>query len=107
MPTAAPGEVITLTSDTTDAEPKPQMIVKAERFRVMRLVLPAGKAIAQHQAPGEITVQCLSGRVDFTTMGQTRSMTAGTLLYLEAAQPHALTAIDDSIMIVTLSTVPS
>ena len=107
MATAIPGEVITLTSDEADNEPKPKQIVKAERLKVMRLVLPAGKTLAEHKAPGEITVQCLSGHVNFTTMGETKSMTTGTMLYLEASQPHALTAVDDSVMIVTLAVEPS
>ena len=40
-------------------------LVKTKVLEVIRLVIPAGKHISEHRAPGEITVQCLEGRVAF------------------------------------------
>ena len=68
----------------------------------LRKLFPAGKDIPLHKAPGEITVQCLEGRVAFTAAGQTHELAAGQLLYLTAAEPHALKAIEDSSLLVTL-----
>ena len=77
-------------------------LVKTRALEVIRLVLPAGKEIPTHKAPNEITVQCLEGRVAFTAEGRTQDLTAGQLLYLASGEPHALKAIEDSSLLVTL-----
>ncbi len=77
-------------------------LVKTRALEVIRLVLPAGKEIPTHKAPNEITVQCLEGRVVFTAEGKTQELTAGQLLYLASAEPHALKAVEDSSLLVTL-----
>jgi quercetin dioxygenase-like cupin family protein len=71
-------------------------------LELIRLVLPAGKEIPSHKAPGEITVQCLEGRVEFTCHGKVQSLTPGVLLYLAAGEPHALKAVEASSVLVTL-----
>ncbi len=76
--------------------------MKTADLELIRLVLPAGKEIATHKAPGEITVQCLEGRVAFTANGKTQELAAGQLLYLTAGEPHSLKAIDDTSLLVTL-----
>lgn len=48
---------------------KTYMLLKTEVMEAIRLVLPAGKHIAEHNASGEITVLCLEGRVKFTSQG--------------------------------------
>jgi len=80
---------------------KTTTLVKTDDFEILRLVLPAGKEIPEHEAPGEISVQCLEGRVAFTTAGKTQELSAGQLLYLSTAEPHALRGIDDASLLVT------
>ncbi|QDU94260.1 cupin domain-containing protein [Lignipirellula cremea] len=77
-------------------------LVKTDAMEVLRLVLPAGKQIAPHAARGEITVQCLEGKVAFEARGAEHELTAGKLLYLAAAEVHALRAIEDSSLLVTI-----
>jgi quercetin dioxygenase-like cupin family protein len=77
-------------------------LLKTDALEVIRLVLPAGKEIAQHTAPGEITVQCLEGKVLFTAHGAQRELAAGKFLYLSTAEPHALKALQDSSLLVTI-----
>ena len=76
-------------------------LIKGDNFEVLRLVLVAGKEVGQHQAAGEITVQCLEGRVEFEAHGHTRTLLAGDLIFLAAAVPHALRAIHDSSILLT------
>ena len=78
-------------------------LVKGRQLEVMRLVLPAGKALPAHSAPGEITVQCLEGRVQFEAAGQTHAMQAGDFLWLPAGEPHALRTEADASLLVTVS----
>lgn len=77
-------------------------LVKTDALEVIRLALPAGREIARHLAPDEMTAQCLEGRIAFTTMGQTVELTAGSMLHLAAREPHALRALEDSSLLVTL-----
>ncbi|MGB7346094.1 MAG: cupin domain-containing protein [Pirellulaceae bacterium] len=103
QPSSQPGQLIDLHDRGTAEQPKPKLLLNASPFRLMRLVLPAGKEIPQHSAPKEIVVQCVSGRVEFTTMGTTHCLTSGTILYLEPSEPHSLVAIEDSIVLVTMA----
>ena len=41
-------------------------VLKAGQLEVIRVVLPAGKALRQHDTPGEITVQCIESEVEFS-----------------------------------------
>ncbi len=73
IPHAAPGQAIdirplgpALSKTVTTA------LIKTERLEVIRLVVSAGKKIPSHKVTGEITVQCLEGRVAFTALGEVR-----------------------------------
>jgi quercetin dioxygenase-like cupin family protein len=99
---AASGEVIQLPLGAALCSSKTTTLAKSADLELIRLVLPAGKAIPLHKAPGEITVQCLEGRVAFTAAGKTQDVTAGQLLYLAEGEPHALKALEASSLLVTL-----
>ena len=77
-------------------------LFKTSHVEVIRLVLPQGKTIPEHKAPGELIVQCLEGRVEFTTMGESRELLPGGLLYLAESEPHALHALENSSVLVTI-----
>jgi len=100
---AKPAEVINLQplSDKI-ASSKTHTIFKTDAMEAIRLVLPAGKQIAEHKAPGEITVHCLEGEVNFSAGGTSHVLHGGEMLYLEAADPHAVEAIQDSTVLVTI-----
>lgn len=77
-------------------------LYKTQRLEVFRMVLLAGKEMAEHKVVGEMTVQCLEGRVEFS-IGTTREvMHAGDLKCLSGGIPHSLRAIEDSSVLVTL-----
>ena len=81
---------------------KTKMLIKTPHLEVIRMVLPAGKVISEHIAPGEIIVQCLEGDITFTTMGEPKNLQAGDMLYLTAGEPHALEAAVDSSLLLTI-----
>jgi quercetin dioxygenase-like cupin family protein len=78
-------------------------LVKTSTLEVIRLIVPAGKEIPTHKAKGEITVQCLEGRLAFTTEGITQELTSGKLLYVAAGEPHSLKGIEDSSLLLTIA----
>jgi quercetin dioxygenase-like cupin family protein len=76
-------------------------LLKSAGLELIRLVIPAGKEIPPHRAPGEITVQCLEGHVAFEHAGHAMELHAGDLLYLCPQETHALKGITDSTVLVT------
>ena len=100
---ANPAEVINLQPlGSRIATSKTYTLFKTDAMEAIRLLVPAGKQIAEHKAPGEITVHCLEGCVKFTAGGHTHELDAGQMLYLETAEPHALEAVKDSSVLVTI-----
>lgn len=100
--TYLPGDVIDirlLGSALTQA--RTTALVKTPTLQVVRLVIPSGKDIATHQSDGDITVQCLEGRVTFTAGNRTQELEPGQLLYLSSQEPHSLHGIVDASVLVT------
>ena len=77
-------------------------IVKTDSLEVIRVVLAAGKTLPPHQVPGEITVQCLEGKVEFFVGELKRELTAGSFLYMGGSGEHAVHAIEDSSLLVSI-----
>ena len=99
---ARPNEIVQLPLGAALVNSKTTTLVKSDDLVLIRLVLPAGKEIPMHQAHGEITVQCLEGRLSFTAESKTQDLMAGQLLYLRTGEPHALKALEDSSVLVTI-----
>jgi len=100
---AAPGDVIDVRPlEQALVSTKTNTLLKTGKIEVVRLVMTAGKEIAEHKAPGEITVQCLEGRIAFTALGQTHELAAGQLLYLNAGEPHSVKCIEDTSFLLTI-----
>ncbi len=94
-------------SKTSVSERVVTTIIKSRTIRVLDIQLPAGEEIAEHKAPGEITVHCTTGEVEFTTMGKTKRLKAGHLLCLPASELHAVKAVENSSVLVTISMPPN
>lgn len=68
----------------------------------MRLVLPVGKSMPPHKVVGEITLQCIEGRIDVTADGRSHVLLAGQLLYLSGNEEHGVTALEDASALLTI-----
>lgn len=83
-------------------------LIRSDHLEVFRLVLPAGARVPDHKLPricqlsSVSTIQCLEGAVEISVDGRSRTMRAGTMLYLSIGEPHAMTAIEDSSVLVTM-----
>lgn len=100
---ADPAEVISLQPlGEKIADTKTHTLFKTAAMEAIRLVLPAGKILPEHKAPGELIVQCLEGHVQFTAGGTPHTMKTGDMLYLAESEPHAVEATEDSTVLVTI-----
>jgi quercetin dioxygenase-like cupin family protein len=77
-------------------------LVKTDAMELIRLVLPAGKAIDRHEVPGEITLQCLEGKVQFRGEATECELTSGQLIYVPASEKRSLRAEVDSSLLLTI-----
>jgi len=98
-----PGEVLNL-NDLRDEMPKDSTLalVKTPDMEVIRMVLPKGKEITEHSVDGQISVQCLKGKITFATGKKASELSKGDWLYLQRNQTHSLQALADSVLLVTI-----
>lgn len=100
---AEPGQVIDVCPEGTAlADCTTGKLLRTDGLEVIRLVLPAGKELPTHSAPGEMTVHCLAGQVAFTASDHMVPLHPGQLLSLTAGQPHAVRAVEDALLLVTI-----
>jgi quercetin dioxygenase-like cupin family protein len=62
----------------------------------------AGEGLSEHQASRAAVVQVLSGRLQFTADGDDLDLGPGSWLHMSPGTPHALTATEDTVMLLTL-----
>lgn len=101
---ARPGEAI-------DVQPlgnrlpgeKTVALFKSRDLELIRLVLPAGRSLPPHKVQGELTIQCVEGRINVIVDGESHLLTAGHLLYLSGDALHEVAAIERASALVTVA----
>jgi len=78
-------------------------LLKTTSIELMRVVLAAGRSLPPHSVPGEITVQCIEGRVRQRAGSGDHSMRAGDLVLLPGGDRHSVEAVEDSSLLVTVA----
>jgi quercetin dioxygenase-like cupin family protein len=79
-----------------------QALVSAPRLELMRLVLPAGKLVPRHAVTGPITIFCHQGNLEVQVDADWQPMDTNDLMYLDGDVGHALRALSDAIVLVTI-----
>lgn len=103
IPHAQPGDVI-------DVRPlgaallmaRSHALFKSADVEVMRIVLTAGEEMPPHAVAGEITLQCLEGRISFKCDAGDRELAPGQLIHVTAGEVHALRGIEDASLLLTI-----
>ena len=99
----APGELIDVRGPALAIGPwSSETLIRTHHLEVFRYALVAGKVVDTHAAAGLMVVQCVEGIVDFTALGTTRRLTRGKMLYLPDREPHGLTAVTDTLLMITI-----
>ncbi|WP_230533549.1 cupin domain-containing protein [Microvirga roseola] len=81
---------------------KTTALVKTEAFEAIRLVVPAGRDIASHEVPGQITLHCLEGRILLELPDSSLELSAGQWIYLDGGVRHALKGLEDASLLLTI-----
>ena len=64
--------------------------------------MSAGRQLREHSVPGDITVQCIEGRIELRTPEASHVLEAGDFIHLRRDEPHALEASVDSSALLTV-----
>ena len=76
------------------------------RLRQTLIALRSGESLAEHESPGEATVQVLVGRVLLRAGSAEWNGSPGDLLIVPDSR-HALDAVEDSVIVLTVCTRPA
>ncbi|MEO6080518.1 MAG: hypothetical protein ABIQ86_12160, partial [Steroidobacteraceae bacterium] len=83
-------------------------LIRSDHFEIFRLVLHAGDMVPDHklpriyEVPSVVTIQCIEGAVAVEAHGRSQNMQSGHMLYLAKGEPHALKAIEDCSLLITM-----
>lgn len=96
---AKSGDVITL---SPAAASRSETLVRDDHIEVVQMVLEAGKYLKEHIASGSMIIQILKGKVDFEAHGKSQCMEPGHLMFLRDSEPHAVKAIESSVLLLSI-----
>lgn len=82
-------------------------VYKTDGMRMVLIALHKGAVLEKHIANGTINIQVLEGEIDFSTPDQSIKLNEGKVIALHKNIPHEITAIKESIILLTLNTVKS
>ncbi len=105
MPHLQPGDKAVLLPTDVSQRPMSMALFKSRDLEVVHFVMQPGQELRSHRAPGEITVQCLQGRIA-VQHGEQPAVTelgAAEMLFLAGGEPHAVQALETSMFLVTIA----
>ena len=99
-------KIASLTKELVYNEKRPAITVlmETETSKEIRIVFRKDQIMRKHRAPFPIVVQVFKGTIDFGLEEGKQRMEAGSLISLAGGVPHDLTALEDSIVLLSLST---
>lgn len=104
---AKPGQVIDIAPLGRDlAASATHAILKTRSLELIRIVLRAHQALPPHAVYGEITLQCIEGAVAVDVGKHSHELRPGQIVLLSARVLHAVRALEDSSLLLTVQTPP-
>ena len=79
-----------------------KVLHRGEGLNVTVFGFDAGEELTEHQAARSAIVQVLSGRLRFVVDGDQLDLRGGSWLHMAAGAPHALEALEPTVMLLTL-----
>lgn len=76
-------------------------LARTPSFEAIHLVVRAGESIPAHHVAGTMTLYCIAGHVRFENSAPPE-LWAGDWLYLDPGTPHAVQAVADSSLLLTI-----
>jgi quercetin dioxygenase-like cupin family protein len=77
--------------------------LKTATLRVVLMALKAGGRLAEHHPGGRLLLQVMEGEIEFDAESAKLRMSAGMLASVEARVQHAVTALSDAVLLLTIA----
>lgn len=77
-------------------------VVKTANLSVVLTAVKKDATLCGHEVDGPITLQVLSGEIEFGVAGEPRTLRSGTVIALDNAVPHDIKALADSEFLLTI-----
>ncbi len=79
------------------------LLLETNFSKEIRIVFKKNQVMKDHKAPYPIIVQVIKGSIDFGVNNEIKKLQTGDLISLDANVIHNLTAVEDSVVRLTLS----
>lgn len=100
---ASSGEIIDLSPLGPELKrSRTAALVKTDSFEAIRLVLRARDELPAHKISGKFTLSCIEGRIVLDLPENSLELSAQQWVYIDSGVPHALRAIEDSSLLLTI-----
>lgn len=86
-----------------EEKPAIQVMLETSSIKEIRIAMRNGQHMKEHKAPFPIVVEVVSGKINFGVEKQNSVLAQGQMIGLEANVPHDLTAIEESVVRLSLS----
>jgi quercetin dioxygenase-like cupin family protein len=80
-----------------------EILVKTDDLRVLLVTMRAGAELAEHSAPGTITIQGLEGELIVVADGGEQDLPAGSIVALAEGVRHTVRAQTDGAFLLTIA----
>jgi len=84
-------------------KPAIQVMLETSSTKEIRIAMRNGQHMKEHKAPFPIVVEVVSGKINFGVEEQNSVLTQGQMIGLEANVSHGLTALEESVVRLSLS----
>ena len=78
-------------------------VVKTSNLSIVLTAIKKGATLCGHQIDGPITLQVVSGVIEFGVAGEPRELQAGTVIALDKTVNHDIQALEDSELLLTIA----
>jgi quercetin dioxygenase-like cupin family protein len=79
-------------------------VYKTNGLRMVLMAMRKEAVLARHTADGILSLQVLEGKINFTTDDKSVVLEEGQMIALHKGLPHSITAIKESVFLLTLTT---
>jgi quercetin dioxygenase-like cupin family protein len=79
-----------------------KVVHRGDGLNVTVFGFDTGEELSEHQASRAVVVEVLSGRLRFVVDGEELELSAGSWLHMAPGAPHALSALEPTVMLLTL-----
>jgi quercetin dioxygenase-like cupin family protein len=79
------------------------MLLKSDDLRILLIAMESGARMEEHHSDGRISIQVLQGSVRMRVQQQVKEVSAGQLLAMDRSIKHDVEALEDTVLLLTIS----